>query len=608
MLSISSIVIVLLLLFAIYTIYTKLIVDTFDDNLFSIHLNVLKEYLRTVGDNVVVPSIIGYVTHVHINKYVVTYFNTSTLKIVGAEIHDATREEFIFASQTFSEVNLIENAASVSFVANDNRKFMAHLDDGIQIMSCENDQTFDGNQCAQKPICDRPNVNLPLTGDRLNRILFNSYASQQKPINDDSFSHHPTAYVKCDVNNTPHIEECLNGERFNGTHCVYDPVLQTNGKGVVNYVDFNKITNFACTKTLNLYNKKINTNNESKFKKEKLELNKIKNKLAFIKSGKIFTKNVNINTVNNITHYMVPVNHTQPFDINPCLNHETGHTFASVRVASSQYFECLDNNNLFLHTCQENVVVRNGKYECDKEEDCMRFDDGTGIIINTIHNNNITFDTGKSVCDNYRIKQVVECDTGDFVADKTFSHPLHVTFNVALPSCVFDTETDSCVDYSVEKVHVTNDMFTVNVDTYPNLKHNMIGRVSKIKNIKQFLKSDKISDFVTYSRDVHEIAFDPINFTALDCINVDGYTILFDILDNTRYNVCSDGVFVEEIALKHDEYVDNNNQVQKLDGYKGQCRYDDKIADYFDMYYRNIKNSNNDGVDVECYFTIPKIS
>ncbi|UYE99146.1 MAG: vp91 [Betabaculovirus sp.] len=574
MLSISSIVIVLILFVAVYTIYTKLVVDTFDDNLFSIHLNVLKEYLRTVGDNVGVPSTIGYVTHVYNNDYVVTYFDTTTLKSVGSEVHDATREEFSFASQTFFNVNLNENAASVSFVANDNRKFLAHLDDGTHIMSCENDQMFDGNQCVQKPICDRPNVNLPLTSDRLNRILFNSYASQQKPVDDDFSKHHPTAYVKCDSNSTPQIEECLNGEQFNGTHCVYDPVIQTNGKGVVGYVNFDKITKFAHTKTFDYNNKNTNKfGDEYELNRKKVESNKIVKKLNFIKSGRIFTKHVNVNADNNTTHYMVPVNHTHPFDVGPCLNHDIGYTFASVRVASSQYFECLENNNLFLHTCQENVVVRNGRYECDMEKDCMEFENGTGVIINTIHNNNITFDTGKSVCENYRIIQVVECDTGDFVSDKTFSHPLHVTFNVALPSHVFDTETDSCVDYSLDKVHVTNDTFTVDVATYTSLKHNMIGRVSKINNIKQFFDSDKVSDFITYSRDVNEIAFDPTNFTALDCVG-DGDTILVDLLDNTRYNVCSNGVFVEEITLKNDEFVDNNNQMQKLNGYKGQCRYD----------------------------------
>lgn len=592
----------LILLVAVYTIYTKLVIDTFDNNLFSVHLNVLKEYLRTIGDNVVVPSIIGYVTHVHNNKYAVTYFDTVTLKNVGVEIHDATREEFVFASQTFSNVNLIENAASVSFVANDNTKFVAHLDDGTHIMSCENDQVFDGTQCVQKPICDKPHINLPLTGDRLNRILFNDYSAQQKPITDNFSQHHPTAYINCDSNSTPQIEECLNGELFNGTHCVYEPVLQTNGKGVVGYVNFNKITNFACTKTFDYNNKNTNKfNDEYELNRKKVESNKIVKKLKFIKSGRIFTKQVNVNTNNTATHYMVPVNHTHPFDIGPCLNHDIGYTFASVRVASSQYFECLENNNLFLHTCQENVVVRNGKYECDKEQDCTQFDDGTGVLINTIHNDNITFDTGKNVCENFRIKEVVECDTGDFVSDKTFTHPLSVTFNVALPSHVFDTESDKCVDYSLEKVHVTNDTFTIDVATYPSLKHNLIGRVSKINSIEQFLRSDKISDFVTYSRDVNEIAFDPINFTPLDCVGDN--KILADLLDNTRYNVCSNGVFVEEITLKNDEFIDNNNQVQKLNGYKGQCRYNtDEVVDYFDLYHRFVKS---DGDTIECYFTIP---
>ncbi|AIS92092.1 P95 [Erinnyis ello granulovirus] len=596
MISISSILIISILLITMFVMYNTVVVDTFDNNLFTVRLNVLKEYLRTVGDDVVVPSTIGYVTHVQHNKYVVTYFDTTTLKDMGVHVHDATREEFSFASQTYSNVFLREDAASVSFVANDDRKFMLHLDDDVYTMSCEDDEVFDGVQCAQKPICDKSDVNLPLTSDRLNRILFNDYSAQRKPVTDDSSKHHPTAYVKCDSTQTPQIEECLNGEMFNGTHCVYEPVLQTNGKGTVGYVNFEKITNFAISRTMD-----YNTINENELNGQNEESNKMTKKVGFKNcgNGKLYTKLVAVNTTGQ-EQYMVPVNYTHPFDVTPCLNHDVGYTFASLRVASSQYFECLDNNNLFLHTCNDNVTVRNGRYECDKEVDCMQFEDGTGVIINTVHNNNISFDTGKSVCNNYKIQEVVECDTGDFVVDKVFSHPLSVTFNVALPSHVFDPELDKCVDYSVDRVHVTKDTFTVDVPTYPSLKHSMIGRVSKISDKKHFQQSDNISEFVTYTRDVNEIAFDPINFTALDCTSTDGTSILVDLLDNTRYNICVHGVVDKEIILENDEFVDFNNQVQKLNGYTGQCRFDDSV-NYFDQYHRIV-----DGY--ECYFTVPKIS
>ncbi|AKN80709.1 VP91 [Diatraea saccharalis granulovirus] len=542
----SSVLLAIVLLIIVFVIYNNFIINDFDNEVFTIRLNTLREYLRGVGGNNTVPPTLGYVSHVDNNHYRLTFFDTINLKTVKEDTYNEEERVFDFGNQSLVEVNNNPQAASVSFVAEDERMFIAHTDDGAVLMDCQ-DGVFDGVQCLTTPVCDRPDINLPLTEDRLNQLVFNRLASRARPQLDNNSTYHPTIYVHCDKEQTPQLEECLNGEVFQGTRCVYDPVVTTNGGGLVSF------------------KYKTNIIKKTKFK-------------------------VNVHK----PHLMFPVNYSYPFDAAPCLDHEPGYTFTSNRLATTQFFECLDNNNLFLHTCN-NVLFQSGRHYCDEERDCAQFEDGTGVLINTIHNDNITFDTGKSVCEKYRIKEVVECDTGDFIADKKFSHPLNVTFDLRLPRQVF--YEDTCTEYGYDRVVITNDSFTVKVDNFPELSTHMVGRVSKIINEQDYLKENSVSEFVTYSRDVNEICMDPKLFTSLDCNKETG--IVVDLFENTKYNVCKDGVLIEAgVVLNDDEYVEKN-EVKKLIGYKGQCRYKDN-----DRYFDNI-NRVVDGYT--CFFTIPSV-
>ncbi|ABC61214.1 VP91 capsid [Choristoneura occidentalis granulovirus] len=652
MLSISSVLLVIILFLAVYLFYNKFVINDFNNESYLTRLNVLKEYLKLVGgeNRDVVPSKLAFVTDVQKNKYVVTYFDTNTLKIIGGEVKDETKEIFNFATQSFESVNTNPDAASISFLVNDNKKFVVHADDGDLIMECNNNGVFDGKQCAVPSICEGANIKLPLTEERLNRLIFNTHQAQQRPFNEINESkHHPTAYIQCDTNMVPHIEECLNGETFVDNKCVYDPTIITNGQGTVifynhakltkfnlenNHIDTNfnkhhnnlrisepeviekeiklknspekialiKRQNYSTKNVSNVFDEKLNfkkkialikhnvkyfTKNKPKLIKEKFNLKNSPEKIALIKHEvKNFAKNIEQN------NYMIPVNYVHPFDILPCIKHGVGYKFTTNKLANTQFLECLDNNNLFLHTCKS---VVDSKFECDQEMDCMQFDNGTGSVINTINSFNITFDTGKSVCKDYKIKQILECDTGDFVTTKSFNHPLQVKLNLNLPKQIYDADADACMDYDVQKISVTNDGFTIDVVNYPELKTSMIGRVSKILNRKMFDKTDKITSFVTYSRDVDEIAMNPNNFNALDCF--DDKQIVVDILDNTKYNFCNNNMLDEEIHLKLNEYVENGI-VKKDLNYKGQCHYK-KGEDYFNLYHRQIDGYN-------CFFTIPK--
>nr|AIU36884.1 ORF101 vp91 capsid [Cydia pomonella granulovirus] len=664
MLSPSTILLVVILVCAVLLFYNQLIVDDFDNESFTSRLNVLKEYLRTVGDHNSIPPVLAYVSHiVGTNEYIVTYFSTNNMHTVGRQMHNETVETFNFATQSFDRVTgggSSREVASVSYVSHDTEKFVAHTDDGDVVVEC-GDGVFDGGQCVPMSVCDRPNVDLPLTEDRLNLLLFNQHAARRRPLTDNHITH-PTAYIHCDANQTPHITECLNGEVFEGTRCVYDPPLTTNGHGLVTSVDVVKVVegNSGGIVTNNKYKKSKHYNNiktyttsslhtpmsgptnyEAGYKTANHKVTDIKivehNESDFIRrisdeksfskilptkvglvaitvnKTRVTNKKFAYNLVNSAPYhpptnvidnlptnkkeplFMMPVNYAYPFDATPCLEHGTGHTFTSNKVASNQYFECLDtNNNLFLHSCTNNLTFNDGVHQCDSEFDCAQFENGTGTIVNSIINDNISFDTGASVCEGGRITRVTECDTGDFIADKVFKHPLTVSFNVQLPKQIFNSETNSCEEYSVDRVRIINDSFEVVVEERADLGSHMVGRVSKIVDAKKFMDGEAVSDFVTYSRDVGEVGLRWKTFTAVDCYGEERISV--DPFDNSRYNVCEGGEFVDQVVLKEDEFV-KGGEVVRVAGYRGECRYGDHEP-YFDLAQRNVG-------DYSCLFTVP---
>ncbi|APO13972.1 VP91 [Plodia interpunctella granulovirus] len=606
MLSVSTMLFVIILLGAVLLFYNYLIITDFDTDSFTARLGVLTEYLRTVGDNVV-PNIIGYVSHVNDNNYIVSYFYTDSLKLHETVAKNEFEEQFDFASQSFVRKRSDDTTASVSFVGNDIRKFVAHADDGDVVMDCGNG-LFDGTSCAPEPICNAPNRKLPLTEDNLNELVFNRMAAKPKPLLHTE-EHHPTAYIQCDGNSVPHIEECVSGETFVHDRCVYDPPLTTNGQGLVTFVDFSrpsyKISRIKI-ETRHYGNEPVNYGDEvahddestleiEDFTKKELEFDLMEPDIVITKmTKKLFYPMENASKFNKRapppSSMMIPVNAKFPYDHTPCLNADVGHTFVSSRIAKTQYFECLTGNNLFLHSCNS-VLYDGSKHSCDVEKDCLQFENGTGEILNSIQTDNLLFDTGKSSCVDFKVQEIVECDTGDFVADKKFDHPLEVVFGVSLPREIF---TDRCVEYDNRSVTVLRDAFDVTVTYHPEFSNSMIGRISKIESRAMLEKESLMSKFVTYSRDLGEICNE--SCFNLDCKTPDGLTV--DILDNTKYNVCEEGKLVEEVTLEPDEYIENG-QVKRLENYNGECRFEHSV-DYFDIPYREVSGFS-------CAFTVPKL-
>ncbi|AEB00374.1 capsid vp91 [Clostera anachoreta granulovirus] len=624
MISVTSVLFMIFLVTMVLLFYNRFIVDDFNNVSFTTRLNVLKNYMRMVGDDMRVPHSLGYVSKVNGDTYTVTYFDTETMNDVDTQHHDRTVEEFNFVRQSYTPVNVGQlNSSSVSFVAYDPQKFVAHADDGDVIMHCEHG-VFDGTQCVPMPVCERADINIPLTETVLNRLLFDRHSAQTKPQS-NATKHHPTVYVHCDSDRFPHIEECPNGDTFNGHRCVSNPPIGTNGAGVVTSVKLDKVGgNPYVVYSSKMFGRRRRVTSKNKGITHVVQTDELQSmitdtahdtRLSMIKtvacSRKIlYSKNKAVNEMlvlqplNLIDNHnelqikrstpMVPVNCTYPFDASPCLDNKLGHTFTYETLAPNQFLECLDNNNLLLHTCGS-VSFKDGVHVCDVDSDCVDLKNGSGVVVNTIHGDNISFDTGRLTCLNHNIVNVLECDTTDFVSDKMFVHPFDVTFNITLPTQVYDAYTQTCVDYNVDNVSINNDAFKVTVKDMPELSGSMVGRVSKIISQKALLDENMVSRFVTYSRDVGEVVLDPKTCTVTEC-GESNSGIIVDVLENGRYNLCRDGVLLNEVILKEDEYVDKG-EIKRIEGYSGQCRYKDG-DDYFDVPIRII-----DGY--KCEFTVP---
>lgn len=525
------------------------------------YLDILKTYMTAVTDGRI-PTNLAYVSAVQGHNFTVTYFSTSTFRKLY-QINSSEKEySFDFASQEFRRITL---PIGGGVTASGGGAFVAHMDDGDLEMECDAGTTFNGEVCARQSLCLGRNINIPLTENALNTILFDKMNARRKPTT-NNLQQHATVYVHCDDDLVPHIRECGNGETFVGNQCQYDPVITTNGRGLTTDINYDKIKG---KKSIMYYGAHAAYKLHTKFG---------------VATTKQYTTTPPPPTQHTTSPNVVNSNHTFNHQ-SACATAAVGHTFITDELSEHQYMECIGANNVFLHTCV-NRYYNNGAYYCDIEEMCKQFERGTGIVVNGVSTDNISFDSGASVCENYQITRVEECDIDDFVVAKRFDRP--ITARLQLPTQIY--HQNKCVDYNVDAVNILKDGFEIIVDD--RVSTSMVGRVSKIPDKQSFLNARSIGDFVTYSRDLGEIGIDD-NLMGLDCFGA----VSSDIFDNTRYNECQNDQLVRTVPLNNNQYVEDG-VVKTMINYTGQCRMEDG-ASYFDQAHRVVG-------DFQCYYTIPK--
>ncbi|ACH69472.1 P91 [Pseudalatia unipuncta granulovirus] len=748
MLSVSTMLLVVIMVAFLIYFYHNFIIDDFDQTIFDARLTILREYLNNSRDGTPYPTELGYVSDVNEHQFVVTYFSTANLTELRRSTHDDREETFSFIDQAFSTITaspsnivplLLDTstqsntlASSISHHPTDNTKYVAHLDDGDAEISCRTG-FFDGYQCVAFPVCSQPDTTLPMTESRLNRLVYNNSTSKAySTIDDDQGPAHSSLYVRCDEHMEAHVEQCENGEIFDGTKCVFDPTIETDHglvttvkRGVFgihnlphseqkevkissygdhlpvideneqptmsqtgaetivttdlaqNYVrhygnfgnfttknevfDLNPINNEVNTPVPTAFDgpivtfkgirKAINFNVDPKeldlktlgdgidikenainFRsnrvtvhaktkrdthyntaniealKQQLEINDSRN--YKLQQAKLTIKNldytsgsvvdiIDVNNDNKISlqpHLVTPVNDNSTHSCQPCNIHGAGHTFIDDTLSENQYLECLDDTNLFLHTCDKRLQ-KGGRYYCEREDVCAVFEKGNGEIVHGERNDNVSFDTGRTVCRDYNVFEVVECDTGNFVPNLRFNHPLAVQLHVNLPNEVYSNDHDECVPFDTKLVDINRDTFRITLrNPYDiNFSSMAVGRVSKMDGLVTGGDSNDLHTILTYARDLDELAINPINGVSVECTDA---AITVDLFSGSLYTLCDNNLVVEAGEMAMDQYYDVEEKVlAKSAKYNGQCRLADNVP-YVNLVYRTIDN-------IDCFYSSP---
>ncbi|ABQ52035.1 vp91 capsid [Spodoptera litura granulovirus] len=542
MVSVSTLLLGAVLVIFLVLFYNFYIIRDFNVNDFDKRIKVFAEYVKNTGERNEIPPYIGYVSDVNEHVYKVTYFNTNDLSVKEHSFHDDREQRFDFAEQKLEDVVLPRNDNSVS--TNTYNSFNAHVDDGTVVIPCSEATIFHGKDCKPSDVCTHANTQVPMTEERLNRLVFNKTSARLRTAGVSTSLTHPSLYVRCDADRNPHVEECTNGQIFSNGQCrSYDTMIETNGRYVTK-----------------------------------------------VRKGQVKINSYDVKEEKQDIDLIIPVNDNLSLDVNPCKKYGAGHTYVDNTLSDNQFIECLDDSNIFVHTCMQRYV-ENGVYSCDKEDVCADFENGTGDMINSVSNEHITYDTGKTSCVKYKIFEVVECDTGNFVATFQLSHPLKL--DLTLPKEIYDADIDDCVPYNSSRVTINRDPFKVQVENpyHIDFTHMLFGRVSGI------ITADSLSDiqnFITYARDLDEIAVNPLNGNSVEC--ADDLTV--DLFEGSAFNLCNNGEVIESGAMYDNQYY---NVIEKrLDThelYNKECRIESG-QNYLNLSYRTVG-------DILCYYSSP---
>ncbi|AJK91762.1 vp91/p95 [Spodoptera frugiperda granulovirus] len=715
MLSVSTLVLVIIMVAFLVYFYHNFIINDFDGTEFDTRLTVLREYLKSAR-NGVYPNELGYVSDVNGHQYVVTYINTANMTKIRQTTHDDREETFSFIDQTFNPVTAIGTiapllintrteavnvASSISFHPSNNRMFIAHTDDGDVTMECPSGR-FDGEKCADLPVCSRPDTILPMTEGRMDRLIYNKPTKYPEELTYGRA--HPTLYVRCDENLEPHVEECEDGHTFqtNTLRCVPNPSLKTDNGVVTSFEsdafdfktygddvqvsvdesvpttsnvnpttsDVNHTTFSTVTKsygTQKAYNFNVdsanfnvdfgpkskpqkhldpgidinsdqidikNINFRSKRGQQALEdgtlipkrqrrpnaanaeqINELKTQLEQrdarnlkLQQTKMTFKNLTFDTpppppTDNVLinipapPFVTPVNDNSTHSSQPCTKYGAGYTFIDDTLSDNQYLECLDDSNLFLHTCT--ARLRDGsRYYCEREDVCAAFENGNGEIVHGERNDNVSFDTGRTVCRDYNVFEVVECDTGNFVTDIKFKHPLNVELHVNLPREVYDNDADDCLPFRTDLVNIHRDTFRIKIENPYDIDFGTmaVGRVTKMDNLSLKNDNNDLHSILTYARDMDEVALDPVTGVSVDCTD-DAITV--DLFSGKLYTLCNDDkVLIEAGEMLPDQYYDvKERQLARSPNYRGQCRIPEHER-YVDLAHRTVAG-------IDCFYASP---
>lgn len=461
----------------------------------------LTEFIRRTNADEPTPDVLGSVTDVSENTYIVSWFKTVDLSTYHESVHDDQIETFDFLNQQFVPTHVDIQHRVQPNSENDN-EFILTGDRGDIVMKCPQNFKYNHQQlkCSPIPPCEEKLPGRYPIDERLLDILVLNHHVDKNYSNGNRKTH-PTLYLRCLADGSHAVEECPDNYTFDSTtrECRVNELCQNRPDGYV-------LAYFPGNLLVNQFMQCLNGQHVT---------------ATCSQANQIFDRNL-----------------MECIDAHPCALNGTGHTYITADIGSTQFYKCLSNSESVLITCINRIRDANNQYQCSGDSRCAGFSNGTGQQIHQYIDDNVEYTTGQLVCDEFEIISEINCDQSNVFEDKLFLDKFKI--DLAFPREVFNG-TD-CVDANVSNVKFLKEFLAIkNEPNHYNIdmQTSMIAMIDMIGELLPLGKPDEDSIFarwLLYARQMNAIGINPFSGEPIDCFGNN----LYDVFDASRANLCDD--------------------------------------------------------------------
>lgn len=496
----------------------------FDENTFAKRLQVLTEYIRRTNAQDPTPDVIGHVSDIFENTYIVSFFNTTTLTDHHQSVHDDRIETFDFLTQQFKQVETPVLNSRLHANTDNLKEFIVTTDEGENVaIECPQNFHFDYTQlkCVPAPPCHNKAPGFyPLNERLLDRLVLGQ--QQDRDYSSTDYLSHPTLYLNClisneeniDNNNLYNIQECPDNHTFDPItrQCIEQDVCTNKPDGYI-------IRHASNTLAANQFVQCHNGRREI---------------VSCPETNQIFDQTT-----------MTCV------ETHPCAINGAHHTYTTDDIGSTQFFKCLNNQESQLITCINRIFnMTTNMYECRGDAECTQFPNGTGELVYEHNNDDLHYNSGRLVCKDYSIVENIECDQSNVFENKLYWNKFML--NLDFPRKIFDGT--QCITSYINNTTIINSNNNNNnngvtlkrnvygVQNIPNhydidMQTSMVMDKNAIVNLLPVNRADADAQFANgliFARQLNALGLNPTTGETIECFG----SQLYDVFDGTRANIC----------------------------------------------------------------------
>ncbi|ANF29707.1 vp91/p95 [Catopsilia pomona nucleopolyhedrovirus] len=554
----SAVVLLMLAIFfviAFILLYLAIFFE-FDETTFTKRLQTLTEYARRTNADKPTPDVIGYVSDIYENTYIVTWFKTNDLSTYHESVHDDRLEIFNFIAQKFQQVDdrvAIENRVAAN--VDDPNEFIIVGDDGNITMKCPQNFNFDYNQLRCVPVApchDRPPGQYAMDERMLDTLVLNQHLDKDYSAN--AHMYHPTLYLRCLADGNYVVNECPDNYTFDALlgQCRLNEICENRPNGYI--LDY-----FPETLLVNQFMQCVDNQHVVS---------------TCPQSNQVFDRNL-----------------MSCVEAHPCAFNGAGHTYITADIGESQFFKCLNNSQAQLVTCINRIRNADNQYECSGNSKCVDLPNGTGRRVYEHVDDNIQYNSGQMICDNFKIISEIECDQTNVLANELFLNKFKI--NLQFPAQVFDGT--GCAIATADNVNVLKPIFAIeNIPNHYNIdmQTSMVGKSEMLKHLlplnvnndngddnsggKRIDNDSIFAQWLLFAKENNAVGLNPFTGEPIDCFG----DRLYDVIDASRANICNETgtSVVKTVHFTEGQFlaVLNDNLTKRDDDYKHFCAISDE--------------------------------